>query len=333
MAPPEETTCDVAVVGLGLIGGSIALAARRAGLARFLGTGGHVVHRGAHRLHAAVDTHLHLLDEASDVLCGVAGALRQAADLVRDHREAATLLASSRIDPEPAAAELQAQTTLARAVLADREAALGPEHPDVGETAAELADVLEELWLDPAERERETAKQSQLEAEKLREAARDGQAAAERERDAAVAARAAVRRRRDVLLQTLAHGSRDRREHPGLVAEMLEPNLKEAPGGLRDLFGAQTIAMLTDPALLALGGPGARALEDAEEFLLRVRSVLHLEAGRHHNVLRHELQERVAERLVADRLAALEAEHAEAVAAMATFQDQEWNDWTQMAFD
>ena len=77
----------------------------------------------------------------------------------------------------------------------------------------------------------------------------------------------------------------------------LEPDVKEAPGGLRDLFGAQTIAMLTDPALLALGGPGARALEDAEEFLLRVRSVLHLEAGRHHNVLRHELQERVAERL------------------------------------
>lgn len=33
---------------------------------------------------------------------------------------AETLLASSRIDPEPAAAELQAQTTLARAVLADR---------------------------------------------------------------------------------------------------------------------------------------------------------------------------------------------------------------------
>lgn len=77
----------------------------------------------------------------------------------------------------------------------------------------------------------------------------------------------------------------------------LEPDVKESPGGLRDLFGAQTIAMLTDPTLLAQGGPGARALEDAEEFLLRVRSVLHLEAGRHHNVLRHELQERAAERL------------------------------------
>ena len=75
----------------------------------------------------------------------------------------------------------------------------------------------------------------------------------------------------------------------------LEPDVKEAPGGLRDLFGAQTIAMLTDPGLLNQGGAGARALEDAEEFLLRVRSILHLEAKRHHNVLGHELQERVAE--------------------------------------
>lgn len=93
----------------------------------------------------------------------------------------------------------------------------------------------------------------------------------------------------------------------GLIAErhakfndtlyQLEPDVKEAPGGLRDLFGAQTIAKLSDPALLAHGGAGARALEDAEEFLLRVRSVLHLEAGRHHNVLSHEVQERVADRL------------------------------------
>jgi [protein-PII] uridylyltransferase len=77
----------------------------------------------------------------------------------------------------------------------------------------------------------------------------------------------------------------------------LEPDLKESPGGLRDLFGAQTIAKLSDPLLLDQGGSGLRVLEDAEEFLLRVRSILHLEARRHHNVLGHELQERAAERL------------------------------------
>ena len=72
--------------------------------------------------------------------------------------------------------------------------------------------------------------------------------------------------------------------------------MKESPGGLRDLFGAQTIAKLTDPgAARARAGPAPRALEDAEEFLLRVRSILHLEAKRHHNVLGHELQERAAE--------------------------------------
>jgi [protein-PII] uridylyltransferase len=77
----------------------------------------------------------------------------------------------------------------------------------------------------------------------------------------------------------------------------LEPDVKEAPGGLRDLFGAQAIAKLTDPALLVLGGAGPRALDDAEEFLLRVRSILHLETKRNSNVLSHELQERAAERL------------------------------------
>jgi [protein-PII] uridylyltransferase len=77
----------------------------------------------------------------------------------------------------------------------------------------------------------------------------------------------------------------------------LEPDVKEAPGGLRDLFGAQTIARLTLPGLLGRGGSGLRALDDAEEFLFRVRSILHADAGRHQNVLSHEVQERVAERL------------------------------------
>ena len=77
----------------------------------------------------------------------------------------------------------------------------------------------------------------------------------------------------------------------------LEPDLKESPGGLRDLFGALTIAKLTDPGLLGRGGSGPRALDDAEEFMLRVRSILHLEAKRHHNILTHELQERAAEYL------------------------------------
>jgi [protein-PII] uridylyltransferase len=74
----------------------------------------------------------------------------------------------------------------------------------------------------------------------------------------------------------------------------LEPDIKEAPGGLRDAAAARTIAQLTDPALLDRGPARRRHLDEAEEFLLRVRSVLHLETRRNHNVLSHELQEQSA---------------------------------------
>ena len=77
----------------------------------------------------------------------------------------------------------------------------------------------------------------------------------------------------------------------------LEPDVKEAPGALRDLSAARVIATLTDPQLLRRGPADPARFDDAEDFLLRVRSILHLEAGRNQNVLTHELQERTAERL------------------------------------
>jgi [protein-PII] uridylyltransferase len=77
----------------------------------------------------------------------------------------------------------------------------------------------------------------------------------------------------------------------------LEPDVKEAPGGLRDLAAARVIARLTDPQLLRRGPADPARLDDAEDFLLRVRSILHLESGRNQNVLTHDLQEKTAERL------------------------------------
>jgi [protein-PII] uridylyltransferase len=77
----------------------------------------------------------------------------------------------------------------------------------------------------------------------------------------------------------------------------LEPDVKEAPGALRDLSAARIIAALTDPSLLRRGPADPARFDDAEDFLLRVRSLLHLETGRNHNVLSHELQERTADRL------------------------------------
>jgi [protein-PII] uridylyltransferase len=75
----------------------------------------------------------------------------------------------------------------------------------------------------------------------------------------------------------------------------LEPDVKEAPGALRDLMAARTIAALTDPLLLQRGPADPGRFEEAEDFLLRVRSILHLEAERNQNVLSHELQERTAD--------------------------------------
>ena len=76
----------------------------------------------------------------------------------------------------------------------------------------------------------------------------------------------------------------------------LEPDVKDAPGALRDITAARTIVAVTDPSLLRRGEDAAR-LAEAEQFLLTVRSLLHLERGRNDNVLAHELQERIAARL------------------------------------
>lgn len=77
----------------------------------------------------------------------------------------------------------------------------------------------------------------------------------------------------------------------------LEPDVKDAPGALRDLTATRTIAMLTDPLLLRRGPADAARFEAAEDLLLRIRATLHVEAGRNQNVLSHEMQERTADLL------------------------------------
>ena len=77
----------------------------------------------------------------------------------------------------------------------------------------------------------------------------------------------------------------------------LEPDTKDAPGALRDLLAVRTIARLTDPALLGHGPADPARLDEAEDFLLRVRAIVHLERKRNQNVLSHELQEKAAQTL------------------------------------
>jgi [protein-PII] uridylyltransferase len=73
----------------------------------------------------------------------------------------------------------------------------------------------------------------------------------------------------------------------------LEPDVKEAPGGLRDIEAARLMHRLV-PA--PESGADLDRLDDAEELLFRIRSLLHVTARRNGNVLTHDLQELVAER-------------------------------------
>jgi [protein-PII] uridylyltransferase len=77
----------------------------------------------------------------------------------------------------------------------------------------------------------------------------------------------------------------------------LEPDVKDGPGALRDVWAARM--------MLRLGGDRRRVarrqspdrLSDAEEFLMRIRSGLHVDTGRNVNVLSYELQEKAVDRL------------------------------------
>ncbi|MEO5741225.1 MAG: HD domain-containing protein [Vicinamibacterales bacterium] len=77
----------------------------------------------------------------------------------------------------------------------------------------------------------------------------------------------------------------------------LEPDVKDGPGALRDVWATRM--------MLRLGGDRRRVareispdrLNDSEEFLMRIRSGLHLDTGRNVNVLSYELQEKAVDRL------------------------------------
>ncbi|MCY4026523.1 MAG: HD domain-containing protein [Acidobacteria bacterium] len=75
----------------------------------------------------------------------------------------------------------------------------------------------------------------------------------------------------------------------------LEPDVKDSPGSLRDATAIRLLADLDDGGGRSVGYHPGRVRE-AEDFLLRIRSILHLERKRNYNGLGYELQETVAAR-------------------------------------
>jgi [protein-PII] uridylyltransferase len=96
--------------------------------------------------------------------------------------------------------------------------------------------------------------------------------------------------------------SAERHARAGHSIYLLQPNLKEGKGGLRDLhtalwlakikFNVQTFRDLI--AINELSGMDVDALEDAVDFLWRVRNACHFATGDHQDVLTFELQEQLA---------------------------------------
>jgi len=96
--------------------------------------------------------------------------------------------------------------------------------------------------------------------------------------------------------------SRARHEEYGGSVYMLEPEVKEGQGGLRDIQTARWIARAKlkskDLDALALNGVVSAAdvahLKEAQDFLLRVRNELHFSTGKHQDQLTFEHQEKVS---------------------------------------
>ncbi len=106
------------------------------------------------------------------------------------------------------------------------------------------------------------------------------------------------------LEQKVAERQREYRKF-GETVYLLEPNVKKSQGGLRDLhllqwigsarFHASTIRELSDRGILSQAD--YRALKEAREFLLRVRSFLHIRAGMAQEILTFDEQVWLAKQL------------------------------------
>src|ERR1700686_2151738 len=114
-----------------------------------------------------------------------------------------------------------------------------------------------------------------------------------------------VMRESKALLQGLAEVTRERHAKYGMTLYHLEPNLKEAPGGLRDCNVACWLALISAmdklhdwPDASSLRAPVRKQLESALDFLMSARCFLHFRHGRDDNTLSWEAQDEAAARRI-----------------------------------
>src|SRR5579862_6134628 len=110
-----------------------------------------------------------------------------------------------------------------------------------------------------------------------------------------------VVRESKALLQGLAEVTRERHAKHGMTLYHLEPNLKEAPGGLRDYNVTCWLALISAmdklhdwPDASSLRAPVRKQLEAALDFLMSARCFLHFRHGRDDNTLSWEAQDEAA---------------------------------------
>ena len=92
----------------------------------------------------------------------------------------------------------------------------------------------------------------------------------------------------------------------------VEPDVKDGPGALRDVWATRMMLRLGGDRRRVERGPSPDRLSDAEEFLMRIRSGLHVDTGRNVNVLSYEMQEKAVDRLRYSGLPRRSGEAAEA---------------------
>jgi [protein-PII] uridylyltransferase len=109
-----------------------------------------------------------------------------------------------------------------------------------------------------------------------------------------------VKRRVGRFIQDKIEESRARHERFGGSVYLLEPDVKEGEGGLRDIHTARWVARVSQGArnfdeLVRDGivrAADVARLREAQDFLLRVRNQLHFSTGAHHDQLTFEEQEK-----------------------------------------